>query len=410
MPVFEYTALNSAGRTISGIVDADSIAHARQKIRTSGLYPTYIHEAGRAGDRSAGFGFSFPALFRRVRAKDLAVMTRQLSALVGAGIPLVTAIETLIPHTRAHQLKKQLARVKNALLEGKSLYTAMSALPDTFPDFYVHMVHSGENSGTLDVVLERLSDILEKREAIRTRIQTAMVYPAFMTVIGIAVLAFLTAVIVPGIARIFTDMNQTLPTPTRMLLWAGNFLQSWWWMILALLVIPAVALRYGYRFTPSRRYIDRGLLRMPIAGDIIRKTVSARFARTLGSLLQNGVTMLTALHISGSTIGNTAVAGAVEQALVQVETGKGLAVSLEATGIFPSLAIQMILVGEQTGELETMLIRTADLFDRETEAGMLRMIAVLEPVMILAMGLVVGFIVLAVCLPIFDMNQLIPVS
>jgi general secretion pathway protein F len=181
-------------------------------------------------------------------------------------------------------------------------------------------------------------------------------------------------------------------------------------MFPVLLLAPVAILHYGTRCKRGRQWIDQALLRMPIIGDTIRKTVSARFARTLGSLLQNGITMLTALKISGSTIGNTAVANAVEQSLHRVETGKGLAVSLEATGVFPSLAIQMILVGEQTGELETMLIRTADLFDRETEAGMLRMIAVLEPVMILVMGVLVGFIVLAVCLPIFEMNQLVTIS
>ncbi|MGD9975806.1 MAG: type II secretion system inner membrane protein GspF [Desulfatirhabdiaceae bacterium] len=407
MPVFEYTALNAKGKTVSGIIDADSAVMARQKIRSGDLYPVTIQEAGeqRSGDRRI-FLWGFQAI-NRVRAGDLTVMTRQLASLIGAGIPLVPAIEALIPHTRSKPLKKQLAQIKNALLEGKSLSSALSNHSETFTGLYIHLVHAGESSGTLEVILERLADILEKQQLMKTRIRTAMVYPIFMTVVGVAVLSFLVAVIVPGMAQIFKDMNQVLPVPTRMLIWASAWFRLWWWALLGGIAGFTGLFISLYRTGKGKLLVDQLMLQIPVIGSLIGKISTARIARTLGSLLQNGVSMLTALTIVGRIAGNSILSHAVDQASFQVEKGKGLAASLEMSGIFPSLALQMIQVGEQTGELETMLYRTADLFDRETESTLMRMISVLEPTMILVMGVIVGFIVLSVCLPVFEMNQLV---
>jgi general secretion pathway protein F len=407
MPVFEYTALNIKGKTVAGIVDADSAAMARQKIRSGGLYPVTIQEAGEPPTGIKPGFLSGLQIVNRVKADDLTVMTRQLSSLVGAGIPLVSAIDALIPHSRSQPLKKQLTQIKNALLEGKSLSSALSDHPQTFSALYTHMVNAGESSGTLEMILERLADVLEKQQLMKTRIRTAMVYPVFMTVVGIGVLSFLVVVIVPGMAQIFKDMNQALPGPTRLLLWASAWFRMWWWALLsgfAGLTALCISL---YRSGKGNAMLDRILLRAPVIGSLICKISTARIARTLGSLLQNGVSMLTALMIVGRIAGNSSISHAVEQASLQVEKGKGLAASLETSGIFPSLALQMIQVGEQTGELEAMLYRTADLFDRETESSMMRMISILEPTLILVMGVMVGFIVLSVCMPIFEMNQLV---
>jgi len=407
MPVYEYKALNVKGKKVSGIVDAEGALTARQKLRSSGVFPVSVSEVKDAvGKKEPGAGI-FIQLFNRVKRSEVALMTRQLSTLVGAGFPLVTAVDTLIPQMPAYALKKILAGIKESILEGNSFSRSLAPFPRVFSSLYVNMVHAGETSGTLEVVLERLADLTEKQEAFKNRLRTALTYPLLMAFIGALVLFFLMTYIIPGITSIFTDMNQQLPAPTRFLITISDLLKSFWWVI-ALAVLIVVVSFHGVKKTEKgHRFIDKSILLVPMAGQLARKLAAARFSRTLGSLLENGVSMLTALDIVKNIVGNVIIADAIETGAKEVENGESLGVALAATQSLPDLCIQMIQVGEQSGELETMLSKVADVFETEVESSVMRMTTLLEPLMILVMGVVVGFIVLSICLPIFEMNQLV---
>jgi general secretion pathway protein F len=407
MPVFEYTALDARGKTTSGIIDAEGAQAARQKLRTSGIFPVSIKETHESAPKKAQRDFSLSRRFSRVKPSEVAMMTRQLSTLIGAGFPLVSAIDALIPQTKSHGFKKILTQIKDLIVEGSSFARALSKYPTAFSSLYVNMVRAGETSGTLEIVLERLADITEKQQALKNRIQTALAYPIFMLVIGTIVLFILLTYIVPSITSIFADMNQVLPTPTRALIFLSDFFKSYWWSIFIIIVALAVMFNRAKKTEKGRFWIDKTTLSLPVIGILAKKLAVSRFARTLGSLLENGVSMLIALDIVKNITGNVLISESVETATIEVGKGQGLGTALSEGGILPQLAIQMIQVGEHSGELETMLNKIADVYENEVETSILRLTSYLEPVMILVMGSIVGFIVLSICLPIFEMNQLI---
>ncbi len=407
MPVYEYKALNVKGKKVSGIIDAEGAQIARQKLRSSGIFPVSVSEVQDVtGKKEHGAG-AFIRIFNRVKPSEVALMTRQLATLVGAGFPLVNAVDTLIPQMPAYALKKILAGIKESILEGNSFSRALSPFPRVFSSLYVNMVHAGETSGTLEIVLERLAELTEKQEAFKNRLRTALTYPLLMAFIGALVLFLLMTYIIPGITSIFTDMDQQLPAPTRFLITVSDLLKSFWWVVALGMVIAALSFHGVKKTEKGHRLIDKTVLLIPIAGQLIRKLAAARFSRTLGSLLENGVSMLTALDIVKNIVGNVLIADAVESAATEVERGESLGGALGGTGVLPNLCIQMIQVGEQSGELESMLNKVADVFEIEVESSVMRLTSLLEPLMILVMGVVVGFIVLSICLPIFEMNQLV---
>lgn len=407
MPVFEYTALDVRGKTTSGIIDADGLQTARQKLRSSGKFPVAIREAQAVEAKKDRPGLRLGAWLSRVKPADVAMTTRQLATLIGAGFPLVSALEALLPQTHSHALKRTLARVKDLVVEGNSFAHALAQFPGVFPPIYINMVRAGETSGTLEIVLERLAEITEKQQALKNRMQASLAYPIFMLCFGALVLFILLTYIVPTITTIFTDMKQVLPTPTRVLIGMSAFLKDYWWAILLAATAAAVGLRRFRRTPKGRQWTDARLLRLPLFGNLARKLAVARFSRTMGSLLENGVTMLVALDIVKNIVGNVRIADAVGQAAEEVGKGKSLWTALSEGKIFPMLSIQMIQVGEHSGELEKMLYKIADVFENEVETTILRLTAYLEPMLILVMGCAVGFIVLSICLPIFEMNQLI---
>jgi len=407
MPVFEYTALNAKGKTTSGIIDAEGSMAARQKLRASGIFPISIKEAYEAAPKKAAKSFDLSRRFSRVKPIEVAMMTRQLATLIGAGFPLVSALDALAPQTKSHGFKKIITQIKDSIVEGNSFAQALSKYPTTFSSLYVNMVRAGETSGTLEIVLDRLADITEKQQALMTRIQTALAYPMFMLVFGTIVLFVLLIYIVPSFTSIFADMHQTLPAPTRMLIFLGDFFKSYWWMILIILGMIWFLLNRVKKTEKGRFWFDKMILSLPITGNSAKKLAVARFSRTLGSLLENGVSMLVALDIVKNIAGNILISEAIETGAIEVGKGQGLGAALSGRGIFPQLSIQMIQVGEQSGELEKMLTKIADVFENEVETSILRLTSYLEPVMILVMGMCVLFIVLSICLPIFEMNQLI---
>lgn len=408
MPVYEYSALNAEGRKRKGIVDAGSIAAARQKLREMAVFPVEIAEtADRKREETAARGGAIH-LFRKVGLQELAVMTRQLATLLGAGLPLVPSLTALVAQIRHPVLKTTLARIKDEVNEGNSLTQSISHFPEVFPPFYVNMVRAGEASGTINLVLERLADFNEGQQALKTKIRSALAYPLFMFFIGSGVLFFLITFVVPNITNIFREMHQTLPGITVFLIVVSGFLKAFWWIITLILLAGIVGLRYAIRRTERGRYLwDRFKINVPLFGALNRKIAVARFSRTLGTLIQSGVPLLSALEIAKNVVDSIVIADEIRRAAKDVEEGASLSTPLSRSGFFPPMAVEMISVGEQSGNMEAMLFRIADAYETEVEANILVLTSLLEPAMILVMGAAVGFIVVSVLLPIFEMNQLV---
>ena len=407
MPVFQYTALDIKGKNITGIIDTESALIARQKLRASNIFPVSINEVYADSVKKESRSVSFSNPFSRVKSSEISMMTRQLATIVGASFPLVSAISTLIPQTRSHSLKKILSQIKDSIEEGSSFAGALSRYPETFSSIYINMVRAGESSGSLEIVLDRLADITEKQQELNNKIRSTLAYPLFMTIFGMLVTFFLLAVIVPKLTSIFSEMHQTLPLITRILISISDILKSFWGLILILTAALVIAFSALKKTEKGRYLYDRTLLRLPVVGILLKKLAVARFTRTLGSLLENGVPMLPALEIVKNIAGNVIISDIIENSSKEVEKGLGVGISLAAYNIFPDLAIQMIQVGEQSGELETMLYKAADIYENEVESSIISMTSLLEPTIILIMGMIVGFIILSIALPIMEMNKLV---
>lgn len=407
MSVYEYMALNKVGKNVNGIIDADSSVAARRKLRGMGIFPIEVTESSTEQKEQTSRSTSVSLFFKRVKPGELSAITRQLSILLGAGITLVASMDALLSQISNPVLKKIMAQVKEAVNEGNSFAFALSQHPRVFSQIYINMIRAGEASGSLDLVLDRLAEFSENQQALKARFRAALAYPVLMSIIGTLILFFLITFIVPNITKIFSDMHQSLPLPTLMLIGLSSFLKSFWWLVFIVLIGSVVLIKKLIK-TPKGRYVwDKLKLRSPVIGSISIKMSMSRFGRTLGSLLQSGVILLPALKIVRNIVGNTLITEVIDNAMEEIEKGKSLAVTLSKSPWFPPIAVQMISVGEQSGELEKMLNKIADIYERETESQIMALTSMLEPVMILGMGLVVGFIVISILLPIFEMNQMI---
>lgn len=408
MPVYEFTALTSTGKKIKGIIDADSLTAARQKIRGQGQYPVHLQETSVKADKTGVPFFSKRFhLGQPVKQHDIHIATRQLATLLGAGIPLVSALNGLIEQTANHSLKTVLAQIKDAVNEGNSLTTALNDHPRLFSKIYVNMVRAGEASGSLDVILERLAEFGENQHAIRSRIKAALLYPIFMAVVGIAVLFLLITFIVPNITAVFEGTQQALPLPTVFLIATSTILRQYWWAVLLLTFGGLATFRWYINTPDGRRRWDLLKLSAPGIRDLSIKTASARFSRTLASLLQSGVSLITSLQIVKNIVDNVLLTELINDACDALEKGGSLSHFFTGNAWFPPMLIQMMAVGEQSGTLDKMLAKAADSYEKEVEAKILGMTSMIEPIMILSMGIVVSFIVISILLPIFEMNQLI---
>jgi general secretion pathway protein F len=408
MPVYDYTALDAKGKTLSGIIDAEGAAAARQKIRAAGNFPVKLKEVqDGATEKRERRELSLSRYFKRIRPAEVTTMTRQLATLIGAGFTLVSAMETLIAQFPSPALKKTIAKIKNDIVEGSSFGDALDSFPNVFSPIYVNMVRAGETSGTLEIVLERLADITEKQEALKNRVVTAMIYPLLIMLIGLLIMSFLLIYVIPNITSIFTDMQQDLPLPTQILIGLSTAFKSYWWILFVALVALLLGLQQIRKSEKGRRWSDRVILKLPMAGGLTGKLAAAGFARTLGSLLDNGVSMLPSLDIVKNIVGNVHIAEAIDAVALEVGKGQPLGREMEATGVFPPIAVQMVQVGEQSGDLEKMLAKVADVFEKEVETTVMRMTALLEPIMVLIMAVMVLFIVLSIFLPILEMRTLV---
>ncbi|MBM9511090.1 type II secretion system inner membrane protein GspF [Desulfogranum marinum] len=406
MPVYEFTALDSSGKKTRGILDADSQTAARQKIRAQGNYPVEIKEtvARKKTQKAATLSFH---IGKKITAQEIHVSTRQLATLLEAGIPLIQALDGLVEQTNNRYLKKTIAQIKDAVNEGNSLTAALEEHPRLFSKIYINMVRAGEASGSLDVVLERLAEFGENQAALRSRVKAALLYPIFMAFVGIAVLVLLITFIVPSITSVFEGTSQALPLPTIILIATSSLLQQYWWLFLLVITGTLFAITAFLRRPKGKRMWDTCKLSLPGLRDLNIKIASARFGRTLASLLSSGVSLTASLQIVENIVNNSVLAEVIEQAEEELEKGKSLSQIFKASDYFPPMLVQMIAVGEQSGALEKMLEKAADSYEKEVEAKILALTSMIEPVMILVMGVAVSFIVISILLPIFEMNQLI---
>ncbi|OQX20318.1 MAG: hypothetical protein BWK76_01720 [Desulfobulbaceae bacterium A2] len=406
MPVYEYIALDAEGGKHQGLVEDDSEAAVRGRLRELGRYPVEIRQAG-LGAVETGSGRLrrfFPA---RVPTSEVLAAVRQLATLLGAGMPLVQALSLLVEQCDTPELRRRLAQVREQVNEGGSLAAALAKHPRLFSRVAVNMVRAGEASGSLELVLTQLADLGERQLAMQRRVRSALVYPLFMAVVGAGVLFILMTGIMPNISRVFQEMQQALPLPTRMLIAASGLLSRWWWLLAGMAVLTVFVIRRLLQHPGPRRRWDSWRLRLPWWGSMEVRLASVRLARTLGGLLHAGVPLVKALEIVQHLLVNTVLAEALAEAANAVEHGVGLGQALRRQGRFPPLLAQMISVGEQSGGLAAMLDSAAESTERDVEARLLIMVSLIEPVMILFMGLAVGAIVLAILLPIVELNQLV---
>jgi general secretion pathway protein F len=403
MPVFEYKGVTAQGKKVSGVQDGDSLKIVRGRLKKEGVVVLDIREG--ASLRSARRGTTSLAFVRRVKLTDLANATRQLATLLSSGLPLMEALAVLVEQEDNESLKAALSTVRDSVREGASLADALKENPKVFSQLYMNMVSAGEASGTLEITLERLADFLDEQVRFRGRLSAALAYPAFMTVIGISMLFFIFSFVMPRVVGMFADMKQQLPLITVILLGTVRFLSSFWWAILFAIGGAAYYIRRYLSTSVGKETFDARLLKLPVFGTLIRMIAVSRFTRTLGTLLQSGVPTLAALDIVKSVVGNTVLANAIQQARENVREGEPIADPLRRSGLFPPVVVQMVAVGEKSGELEKMLLKISDSFDRTVDTRITGLMALLEPIIILVMGLIIGFIVIAIMLPMLQMSS-----
>ncbi|MDH4025365.1 MAG: type II secretion system inner membrane protein GspF [Desulfuromonadales bacterium] len=402
MPLFEYSGLDNQGRKKTGTIDGPGRKVVTQQLSDQGIYLTDLRETGAQRVRKLSFRFG---MARKLPTGELAAATRQMATLLGAGLSLDDALNTVNEQTDQPLLSKTFAKVREHVVQGGTLHEALAAHRHIFPDLFINMIQVGEDSGTLDRTMYRLADFLESQARMRARVQAALAYPLLMTLVGSGVLVFLFVFVIPKITTMLNELDRALPWPTLLLITLTDFLARWWWLLGLLLVVAVLALKRYRDSTRGREHIDSLLLKAPLFGRLQLLIVTARFARTLGTLLESGVPLLKALDIARNLLSNRILNQAIETVTLRVQEGTGLALSLKETTVFPPMLAQLTAAGEKSGKLEEMLFRVADTYEHQTDLSMTGMLSLLEPLMILVMGGIVGFVVLAILLPIFEASQ-----
>ena len=411
MPVYQYKGYRNDGGAATGIIDAESPKVARVKLRKVGVFPTDMVEQGSAtagattgtsGKSAAGIGRS-PAL----STTDVAMMTRQLATLLVAGLPLVDALGVMVDQTEKKSVKSLMADIREAIRGGSSYSAVLERYPREFSQIYVHMVRAGEASGALDQILFRLAEFLEKQLALKHKVTNAILYPALMLIVGVSVLFFLMTFVVPKITAVFTSLKQALPWPTVVLMSLSNFLADYWAVILGGMGVIVWAVRRAMKTESGQLTADRWLLKIPLMGEVARMVAISRLTSTLATMLASGVQLLDAMDVAKRVMNNRVLEHAVEGARQNIREGETIAEPLKRSGEFPALVTHMIAVGERSGEMEEMLRRIGHIYDGEVDRVITRFTSLLEPIMILVMGVLVFCIVVAILLPIFEMGQMV---
>jgi len=419
MPRYTYVALDARGQESTGLVEARSSNEAIGQLRQAGYFPTSVYEEGKGGPDGklsrAGAKAARVArprtkisivLFQRkkVKPKIMMIFTRQLATLIDSGLPLLRGLNVLAKQERDTVLRNTINKLADGVQGGSTFSESLAQHPLIFNHLYVNMVKAGEIGGVLELVLRRLAEFQEKAQKIKNKVVAAMVYPIIVMTMAIAIMAFLLVFIVPKFEAIFHDMlgDKPLPAITLFVIGVSNFVKNHGLVLLGLLIAAVAAYKLIARTRAGRSIIDRFKLRVPLFGDLIRKTAISRFSRTLGTLVTSGVPILQALNITRETAGNMVIAGAISQVHDSVKEGESIVQPLEASGAFPPMAISMIDVGEETGQLPEMLLKIADVYDDETDNSVAALTSMLEPIMIVFLALVVGTIVIALFMPLIS--------
>jgi len=403
MAAYEYTALDPSGRERSGVMEGDAARQVRAMLREQGLLPVTVSEV--VDTQPTRFGRL--SMARRVNATDLALLTRQLATLVRSGLPLEEALLAVSQQSEKPRVQSVLAGVRARVVEGRTLAEGLGAFPGVFPEIYRATVSAGEQSGHLDAVLERLADYTENRQVLQQRISNAMVYPVLLTVVCLGIVSLLLGYVVPEVVRVFEAGDRALPILTQILIALSDFIRGWWWAIIGITAIAVYGFRRWLKVPGARRQFDNFKLRIPLVGRITRGNNAARFARTFAILTASAVPVLEAMRISGEVVSNVPMREAVTDAAIRVREGAPIARSLAKSKLFPPMLIHLISSGETSGALESMLERAADNQERELDGVVNTAVGILGPAMILLMGGFVFVIVLALLLPIFELNQLV---
>jgi type IV pilus assembly protein PilC len=395
MPSFEWKGRDRAGRPQGGVLVADSKDAVLAVLRRQQIVPITVKEKGKE--------IALPKLRRGINEKTLAIFTRQFSVMIDAGLPLVQCLQILGEQQDNKAFQRIVLQVREDVESGSSLANAMKKHPQAFSELYVNMVAAGEAGGILDTILQRLATYIEKAARLKAQVKAAMIYPISVISIAMLVVYIILWKVIPVFGALFTSLGAELPLPTRIVVALSKFIGRFWWLIVGLVVAGVIAIRRYYATEQGRLVIDSLLLKAPILGSVLRKIAVARFCRTLGTLLSAGVPVLESLDITARTSGNAVIERSILEVRKAVEEGKNLADPLKTTKQFPPMVVQMISVGEATGAMDTMLGKIAEFYEDEVDTAVAGMMKLIEPILIFFLGVVIGGIVIAMYLPMFDL-------
>ena len=407
MPVYSYKGVSEGGKSVKGTVSAENMRAVRSRLRLDGVFPTQINEADGTPEianspaKRSRFHFELPV---RIPALQLSVATRQLATLTSAGIPLVECLNSLVEQIEHSALKNIFSQIRDRVNEGSALADAI-ATSGKFDSLYVSMVRSGEASGALGTVLNRVADYLEDQVRLASKLTSIFVYPSVLLGFAILVVAMLVTVVLPQITNLLLSLGQELPFYTRMVIAASDIARSWWWLMLGGLLLLIFGFRMFRRTDSGRMIVDRAILKLPLVGRVVRVVAIARFSRTLSSLLSGGVGIIQSLDIARHVARNAVIENAIDDARTSVLEGASLAYPLRASGEFPPMVITMVEVGERAGDLESMLAKVAETYDEQVETTVTRLTSLLEPLLILVMVGIVLFIMMATLLPLMSVTS-----
>lgn len=434
MPVFEWRGYDAQGRNATGVVDADSPREARLKLRRQNVLVTSLAEARGRGRRVLpvlGRGRKHPVRgdrrrselaaklqktltrargregghISRQRLEEVNTFTRQLATLLKAGIPLTEALRAIIEQTDNKRLNVVYRDIREQIAQGRPTADALAAYPEYFDELYVSMVRSGEAAGRLDEVLERLSSFIQNQARIRNKVQAALAYPVIMLIIGVLVVAALMVMVVPKITTMLEARGQVLPLPTRMLQSASSFLVGYWWLLILAIIFGLLFLNLIYSSPKGRLAIDRRLLRLPVVGDLLTRQALARFSQTFATLLRSGVPVVRCLEVTRTVLGNRLLEQTIDEVREKILEGADIATPIKNSGVFPPLVGYMIAVGEQSGELDAMMDQVGEAYQEEVEIATQKFTSLIEPILIVVLAVLVGFIVLSILWPVLQMSQ-----
>jgi general secretion pathway protein F len=404
MPRYRYEAVDNAGEVLRDEIEAPTLEAAVERLRDQGLLPLSVNEA-KGGFLRGSLGQPWFSQRRALSRKSVTLLTQQLANLLHAGMPLDRALTILISVSEDEQAQTLLERVQEKVRGGSSLADALEA-QGAFSRFYLNMIRAGEAGGAMEVVLKRLTEFLERSQALRETVTSALIYPIILLSVSALSVIILLTFVVPQFQQLFADAGKALPLATQIVIAVGDGFRHYWWVGAMLLVLLVTALRQQLSQPASRARWDRWFLSLPLFGDFIAKVETARLSRTLGTLLGNGVSLLNALAIVRETLTNQVLSTALGEVAEHVKTGRGLAEPLQESGNFPKLAVQMIRVGEETGQLQEMLLQVADTYDGEVQTAVKRMLTLLEPALILGLGVIIAGIIMSILVAILSLNEL----